>query len=201
MGTSWPYLCGVVDYQLHRFWFYGWRHIQPFIEPKEMTLLVSACLLGSKIRYDGSDKASDHAALAELIARGQVIAVCPEVAGGLGVPRLPAEIQNGDGVAVLANRAQVIDSAGNDVTNAFISGAQLALQLAQAHNIKVAILKARSPSCGNEQIYDGTFSKTLLNGRGVTAALLEQHGIKVFNEAQINEAVAYAASLTTNEVS
>lgn len=164
-------------------------------------LLISACLLGSKVRYDGSDKACDNAALVDLMARGQVIAVCPEVAGGLGVPRLPAEIQNGDGAAVLVNQAQVLDSAGTDVTNAFISGAQQALQLAQAHNIKVAILKARSPSCGNAQIYDGTFSKTLLNGQGVTAALLQQYGIKVFNETQINEAVAYAASLTTNEVS
>lgn len=164
-------------------------------------ILVSACLLGSKVRYDGSDKASDNDTLAELIARGQVIAVCPEVAGGLGVPRLPAEIQLGDGVAVLANQAQVRDSAGNEVTTAFVNGAKQALQLAQVHNIKVAILKARSPSCGNAEIYDGTFSKALREGQGVTTALLEQHGIKVFNETQINEAVAYAASLTTNEVS
>ena len=163
-------------------------------------LLISACLLGSKVRYDGSDKASDSDALAELIARGQVIAVCPEVAGGLGVPRLPAEIQNGDGAAVLANQAQVLDSVGKDVTNAFISGALQALALAQEHGIRAAILKARSPSCGNQEIYDGTFSKVLRDGHGVTAALLEQHGIKVFNESQIDEAVAYAASLTTNEV-
>ncbi len=157
-------------------------------------LLISACLLGSKVRYDGSDKASGNDALAELLARGQVVTICPEVAGGLGVPRLPAEIQNGDGAAVLAKQVQVLDSAGNDVSNAFISGAQQALQLAQACNIKVAILKARSPSCGNDLIYDGTFSKTLREGQGVTAALLEQHGIKVFDETQINEAVAYAAA-------
>jgi uncharacterized protein YbbK (DUF523 family) len=86
------------------------------------------------------------------------------------------------------------------VTNAFVSGAQQALQLAQAHSIKVAILKARSPSCGNQEIYDGTFSKALRGGQGVTAALLEQHGIKVFNESQINEALRYAAALETNEV-
>lgn len=165
-----------------------------------MKILVSACLLGSKVRYDGSDKASDNNVLAELLARGQVIAVCPEVAGGLGVPRLPAEIQHGDGAAVLANQAQVFNSAGEDVTTAFVSGAQQALALALEHNIKAAILKARSPSCGNEQIYDGTFSKTLLDGQGVTAALLEQHGIKVFNETQIDEAVAYAASLEPTEV-
>jgi uncharacterized protein YbbK (DUF523 family) len=91
--------------------------------------------------------------------------------------------------------AQVFNSAGVDVTAAFVSGAQQALALAQQHGIRVAILKARSPSCGNEQIYDGTFSKRLLAGQGVTAALLEQHGIRVFNETQIDEALAYAASL------
>lgn len=164
-----------------------------------MIILISACLLGSKVRYDGSDKASDNGALTDLMARGQVITVCPEVAGGLGVPRLPAEIQNGEGAAVLAKQALVLDSAGTDVTNAFIRGAQQALALAQENKIKVAILKARSPSCGNEQIYDGTFGKSLRDGQGVTAALLEQHGIKVFNETQIGEAVAYATSL--NEVS
>lgn len=166
-----------------------------------MKILVSACLLGSKVRYDGSDKASDNDTLTALLARGQVVALCPEVAGGLGVPRLPAEIQHGDGAMVLANRAQVLNTAGEEVTEAFVSGARQALALAQEQGIKVAILKARSPSCGNEQIYDGTFSKALRDGQGVTAALLERHGIKVFNEAQINEAVAYAASLITKEVS
>jgi uncharacterized protein YbbK (DUF523 family) len=199
--SCWANLNGIEDYQFHGAWIYGKWSIRSHIKSEEMMILVSACLLGSKVRYDGSDKASDNDALAELIARGQVIAVCPEVAGGLGVPRLPAEIQHGDGAAVLGNQAQVFDSAGKDVTDAFVSGAQQALQLAQANNIKVAILKARSPSCGNKQIYDGTFSKALRDGQGVTAALLEQHGIKVFNEAQINEAVAYAASLTPNEVS
>ncbi len=155
-------------------------------------LLVSACLLGSKVRYDGSDKACD--ALTELIARGQAIAVCPEVAGGLGVPRLPAEIQHGDGAAVLAGQAQVLNSAGADVTAEFVSGAQQALELAQAHGIRAAILKARSPSCGSGVIYDGTFSKSLRDGNGVTAALLEQHGIRVFDETQIDEAVAFAAA-------
>lgn len=163
-------------------------------------ILVSACLLGSKVRYDGSDKASGNDALTDWLARGQVIPVCPEVAGGLGVPRLPAEIQQGDGAAVLAQQAQVLDAAGADVTAAFVSGAQQALALAQAHNIQVAILKARSPSCGNTEIYDGTFSKALRAGQGVAAAWLTQHGIKVFNETEIDEALAYATRLTRNEV-
>ena len=162
-------------------------------------ILVSACLLGQKVRYDGSDKDQRGALLNELIEQGRVLAICPEVAGGLSVPRLPAEIQKADGAAVLAGRARVLDSAGNDVTQAFLDGARQALQLAQQHNVKAAILKERSPSCGSQAIYDGTFSKQFKPGRGVTAALLEQHGIKVFNEAQINEAVAYAANLTNNE--
>jgi uncharacterized protein YbbK (DUF523 family) len=164
-----------------------------------MKLLISACLLGQKVRHDGGDKDCRGALLDELIEQDRVIAFCPEVAGGLSVPRLPAEIQNGDGAAVLAGQARVLDSSGNDVTQAFVDGARLALQLAQQHGIKVAILKERSPSCGGQAIYDGTFSKQFKPGRGVTAALLEQHGIKVFNETQINEAVAYATSLTNDE--
>lgn len=164
-----------------------------------MKLLISACLLGQKVRYDGSDKDQRGTLLNELIEQGRVLAICPEVAGGLSVPRLPAEIQNADGAAILAGSARVLDSAGNDVTQAFLDGARQALQLAQRNNVKVAILKERSPSCGSQAIYDGTFSKQAKPGRGVTAALLEQHDIKVFNEAQINEAVAYAANLTNNE--
>lgn len=164
-----------------------------------MKLLISACLLGQKVRYDGSDKDQRGALLNELIEQGRVLAICPEVAGGLSVPRLPAEIQNADGAAVLAGQARVLDSSGNDVTQAFLDGARQALQLAQQNNAKAAILKERSPSCGSQAIYDGTFSKQLRSGRGVTAALLEQHGLKVFNETQINEAVAYAANLADNE--
>lgn len=163
-------------------------------------ILVSACLLGHKVRYDGSDRDQRSILLGKLLEQGKVIAFCPEVAGGLPVPRPPAEIQNGDGAAVLAGQARVLDSAGNNVTQAFLDGAEQALQLAQQHNVKAAVLKERSPSCGGQAIYDGTFSKRLKPGRGVTAALLEQHSIKVFNETQINEAVAYAASLTENEV-
>jgi uncharacterized protein YbbK (DUF523 family) len=156
-------------------------------------ILVSACLLGQKVRYDGSDKDQDNALLNELIAQERIVAICPEVAGGLGVPRLPAEIHTGTGNDVLNEKTVVLDSAGKDVTAEFVSGAQQALTLAQQHNVRVAILKARSPSCGNAQIYDGRFRKRLLEGRGVTAALLEQHGIKVFNEDEIAEAITYAA--------
>ena len=162
-------------------------------------ILVSACLLGQKVRYDGSDKDQRNALLNELIAQDRVVTICPEVAGGLSVPRLPAEIQNGAGHDVLNEQARVVDSAGQDVTAEFVSGAQQALALARQHDIRAAILKARSPSCGNAQIYDGTFSKRLLEGRGVTAALLERHGIKVFNEDEIAAALDYAANITKEE--
>jgi uncharacterized protein YbbK (DUF523 family) len=161
-------------------------------------LLVSACLLGQKVRYDGSDKNQHNTLLDELIAQDRIVTICPEVAGRLSVPRLPAEIQNGNGEAVLQGRARLFDSAGKDVTAEFISGGQQALVLAQQHNVRAAILKARSPSCGNAQIYDGTFSKRLIAGRGVTAALLERHGIKVFNEDEIAAALDYAAQMHTS---
>lgn len=162
-------------------------------------ILVSACLLGQKVRYDGSDKDRREATLNELIVQGRVIAFCPEVAGGLPVPRLPAEIQSGDGEAVLDGQARLLDSSGQDVTAEFVSGAQQALAQAQTHNVSVAILKARSPSCGNAQIYDGTFSQQLIAGRGVTAALLERHGLQVFNEDEIAAAIDCAARLANEE--
>lgn len=162
-----------------------------------MKLLVSACLLGQKVRYDGGHKDHRDSLLNQLIAAGRVVAVCPEVAGGLAVPRRAAEIQGSgmpgkDGFAVLDGTVPVRDSAGEDVTDPFVRGARQALAVAQEHGIRVAILKARSPSCGSGEIYDGTFSKKLVDGWGVTAALLERHGIKVFDEDQIAAAVAYA---------
>ena len=162
-------------------------------------LLISACLLGQKVRYDGTDKDRREVLLNELIAQNRVVAICAEVAGGLPVPRLPAEIQNGDGNNVLNEQARVVDSSGQDVTAEFVSGAQQALALTQQHDIRAAILKARSPSCGNAQIYDGTFGKRIIAGRGVTAALLERHGIKVFNEDEIAAALDYAAQLNNEE--
>ena len=102
--------------------------------------------------------------------------MCPEVLGGLPIPRPPAERQP-DG--------RVITQKGQDVTNQYRAGAQRALELAQVHGCTLAVLKERSPSCGRGQIYDGTFSHTLTSGSGVTAQLLEEHGIPVYGESQI----------------
>lgn len=153
-------------------------------------ILISACLLGHKVRYDDKDNLQTNPRLQALINAGNVITICPEMAGGLSTPRPPAEIQSAlTGMDVLAGKAEIMTIDGTNVTAQYIEGAHKALALANQHNIRIAILKARSPSCGSNQIYDGEFSRTLITGMGVTAALLSQHGIKVFDEYHIDEAL------------
>ena len=151
-------------------------------------MLVSACLLGNPVRYDGKAKLIDNAGLDKLLTQDRVISFCPEVAGRLSVPRAAAEIHAGDGAAVIAGLAQVKTRDGTDVTEAFLSGAQQALALCRQHDISVAVLTESSPSCGSGQIYDGNFSRSGIPGSGVTAALLQQNGIKVFNQYQLEVA-------------
>ena len=142
---------------------------------------MSACLCGHKVRYDGGDcwDAALAADLAMHPAPTTVLPLCPETLGGLATPRAPAEIVGGDGVAVWAGNAQVLDATGQDVTEAFKQGAMLALQRIQAAGIRTVYLKGKSPSCGHGQIYDGSFTGRLCAGDGVSTALLKQHGIKV----------------------
>ncbi len=111
--------------------------------------------------------------------------VCPEEDGGLGTPRPPAEIVGGDGHAVLEGRARVLTRSGRDVTDAYVRGAEIALEAARREGAETAILKARSPSCGKGCIYDGTFSRTAASGDGVTAALLARDGITVLTEEEL----------------
>ncbi|NPV27690.1 MAG: DUF523 domain-containing protein [Firmicutes bacterium] len=146
-------------------------------------ILVSACLLGIRSRYDGQTNAKSE--LIPLCQRGLAIPVCPEQLGGLPTPRPPAEIQGGDGAAVLAGQAVVVNAAGRDVTSAFVAGAKEALKIAILYGADTAILKARSPSCGYGSIYDGTFSHQLQNGDGVTTAILRTHGLSVYTEEQV----------------
>jgi uncharacterized protein YbbK (DUF523 family) len=145
--------------------------------------LVSACLMGIPCRYDGGSCPQDQ--LQALAAKGSVLPLCPEVVGGLPTPRPPAEIRGGDGSDVLEGQAQVVNIEGKDVTAQFLAGAQEALRVAQRWGIKEAILKARSPSCGVGQIYDGSFSGRLVEGDGVTTALLKREGIIVRNEEEM----------------
>jgi uncharacterized protein YbbK (DUF523 family) len=156
-------------------------------------ILVSACLLGQKVRYDGEDNLVHHAKLQQWIKDDKVIAFCPEVAGGLPTPRPPAEIEPGKTAErVLQHHAKIITIEGEDVTNEFMKGAEKTLALCQQHHIKVTILKARSPSCGSRQIYDGSHTDKIIDGMGVTAALLTQNGIEVFNEDTIDLALEKA---------
>lgn len=157
-------------------------------------ILVSRCLLGHRVRYDGG-ASGPFDQLAHWQAEGRVVALCPEVAGGLPTPRAAAEIPGGQGSEVLDGRAQVLTSDGEDVSGEFLDGARQALALVQRHGIRIAVLKAHSPSCGNVLTYDGTFSGVKVQGAGVTAALLTRHGVQVFSELQLPEAAAALASL------
>ncbi len=146
--------------------------------------LVSACLLGMPTAYDGEGRPVEW--LIERAARGEVVPICPEVAGGLPVPRPPAEIVGGSGEDVLDGRARVVTIDGRDVTEAYLRGAEAALATARRLGIRKAILKSHSPSCGCRFIYDGTHSGRLIPGQGVTAALLRQQGIEVVSEEGLN---------------
>lgn len=160
-------------------------------EPDLQPVLVSACLLGRPVRYDGGHRRSASPILARWIDEGRVVAVCPEVAGGLPTPRRPAEIEAGaGGDRVLAGRARVIDATQVDVSAAFVAGAHRVLELALRMKVRVAVLKEGSPSCGTAVIHDGSFSGTRVRAHGVTAALLVQHGIQVFSEHEFDSADA-----------
>ncbi|WP_252092314.1 DUF523 domain-containing protein [Pseudomonas sp. MWU13-3659] len=150
-------------------------------------VLVSACLLGQPVRYDG--RASGHPDLLQRWqAEGRVVPLCPEVAGGLPTPRPPAEIPGGQGGAVLDGQAQVVTVAGEDVSEAFLVGARQALALVRRHGITVAVLKSGSPSCGNRLTYDGSFTGVKVAGEGVTTALLRREGVLVFSELELDQA-------------
>ena len=124
---------------------------------------------------------------------------CPEVAAGLGIPRSPAEISYGDGTRVLEQQSTVVNRDGFDVTSLFIHGAEKTLELVKKEHIKLAVLKDGSPSCGSSTIYDGSFSSLKIRGRGFTTALLEQHGIHVFNENDIQSADRYLSMLLSSK--
>ncbi|HEV3471657.1 MAG TPA: DUF523 domain-containing protein [Actinomycetota bacterium] len=149
-------------------------------------MIVSACLAGCACRFDGSPDTED--ALARLVADGGAVMVCPEEEGGLATPRSPAEIVGGDGHDVLAGRAKVVTDRGEDVTDAYLEGARIALAAARAAGARTAVLKARSPSCGKGVIYDGSFSGTRREGDGVTVALLKQNGIDVVSDEEFRAA-------------
>jgi uncharacterized protein YbbK (DUF523 family) len=143
-------------------------------------LVVSACLLGVACNHEG--RGSWRAVMAELAEHYRLVPVCPEVLGGLPTPRPAAEIQDGEGSDVLDGGARVVSIEGEDVTDAYLRGARAAVEVARATGAARAVLKARSPSCGSSQVYDGTFSRRLQAGAGVTAAALRRAGLTVTSE-------------------
>lgn len=169
------------------------------IGEEQVKVLVSACLLGDKVRYNGSSLQLDNRLLDEMSQLCTFIPCCPELAGGLAVPRAPVEIvadgKNIGGERVLSGQAQVKTAAGDDVTEQFVQGAEKALQICREQNVRIAILTERSPSCGVTMIYDGTFSGRKIAGRGVTTALLRQNGIQVFSQHQLDEILWALAEL------
>ena len=138
-------------------------------------ILVSACLLGEKCRYDGKSKPCGS--VIKLSERFDLVPICPEVFGGLPTPRIPAEIVDG----------AVLRKDGVDVTNNYKIGAHKALDIAIQNNIKIAVLKEKSPSCGKDIIHNGKFDGELSRGNGITVNLFLKHGINVYKESEVDK--------------
>ena len=147
-------------------------------------ILVSACLAGTKCRYNDQHCANNI--IVELKNKGKVLEVCPEVLSGFPIPRVPCEILGGTGADVLRGQAVVINNLGEDITQEIIKGCNQVLEKAKANNIKLAVMKSKSACCGVGQIYDGTFSGNLISGDGVFTALLKQHAIKTLSSEQFS---------------
>ena len=154
-------------------------------------ILVSACLLGQAVRYDGAAKPLRHPILERWQGEGRIVPICPEVTAGFAIPRPPAEIAAG--ADVLDGRAIVHEAGGGDVTALFVAGAEAALSSARAENCRFALLIDGSPSCGSGFVYDGSFTGRRHAGVGVTTALLRRNGIAVYAPAEI-EALDAAVS-------
>ena len=140
-------------------------------------VLISACLAGINCKFNGENNLLDSGILDEISKKYHLLFICPEVFGGLSTPREPAEMKGG----------LVVTKTAKDVSENFKFGAEICLKIAKLNGCKKAILKARSPSCGSGQIYDGSFSKKLIFGDGVAAKLLKENGILVFSEDEIGQ--------------
>lgn len=173
------------------------KHHSEFWEPKSKEIhdshgnladlkmkMISACLLGIRCAWSGDERYKNEQALG-LFLTERLLPVCPEQLGGLATPRPPQEIQGGTGDDVLGGKARVFNSAGTDVTDAFIKGAREVLKIALLSDISVFIGKSGSPACGCGQIYDGSFAGRTVKGDGVAAALLRRNGIKLISEEDL----------------
>jgi len=167
-----------------------------------MKILISSCLLGEDVRYDGDNSNiayngsftfSEKERFMDLLCDNEIYSFCPEVSGGLSTPRESAEVTSS------SKPFKVETNNGNDVTINFLLGAKNTLDLCKGEDIKVALLKSKSPSCGNTQVYDGTFSGNLIDGQGLTAKLLSENGITIFNETQIKDFFKYIRENSKNK--
>ncbi|WP_172257206.1 DUF523 domain-containing protein [Saccharibacillus deserti] len=149
-------------------------------------ILVSSCLAGFAVRYNGTDSLKES--VRKLLESGEAMAVCPELMGGFAIPREPAEIVGGSGDDVLDGRARVVERSGTDVTELYLRGAQLTLDKAREVGAHTVILKENSPSCGSAAIYNGEFAGVRIAGHGVTSALLRRHGVQVQSERDYRQA-------------
>lgn len=148
-------------------------------------ILVSACLLGNAVRYKGD--ANTCGLLIKYKDCGHFLAICPEVLGGLSIPRPPAEIVGGSGEDVWQGSAKVINNIGSDVTANYKNGVLKAAEYCKKHHISAVILKERSPSCGTHVIYDGTFSGRRIPGQGIAAAYFAAMGLPLYSEEELTE--------------
>lgn len=146
-------------------------------------ILVSSCLAGMKVRYNGTDSLDET--IGRLVREQKAVTACPELMGGFATPREPAEIIGGTGEDVLDGRAIVVERSGREVTELYVRGAYAALELAKSVQATLVVLKENSPSCGSKQIYDGSFSASKIDGNGVTAALLRREGYPVISEEEL----------------
>lgn len=149
--------------------------IQYIKEEVNKLIAVSACLLGENCKYNGKNNQNED--VINFLQNKKYIAICPEVMGGLSTPRPPSEILG----------EKVITKNGLDLTQEFRQGAKLSLDLCLKHNVKLAILKSNSPSCGSKTIYDGTFNHVLISGQGITTQLLTKNSIKVIDETSLKK--------------
>ncbi len=153
-------------------------------------ILISACLIGQKVRYDGRCNRIRRDIIAKWQQSGLLVPICPEVTGGLPTPRNPAELQPGKTASdILSGKGRILDNTGTDVTDQFVIGAKITLDLAIANNCRYGLMKEASPSCGCNYIHSGKFDGQTKIGKGITAALLQQNGIEIFSETGIEKLV------------
>lgn len=166
-------------------------------------ILISACFLGEKVRYDGKENKLTNKIIQKWQSENRLISICPEVAGGLNTPRDAAEISpviiesNKSSANILitttpqiTNKKQILTHKGENVTGAFHRGAAIALNLCLNNGIKFALLKESSPSCGSEKVYDGSFTNIKIAGEGITTEILRKNNIQVFSEKSIEALIA-----------